>query len=581
RAWRRCGRSHLRHRFQWNFPIAFSQHDPDVLFVAAERVFRSDDLGRSWTAISGDLTRNDKSRMGSSGGPITKDNTSIEVYGTIFALEESPLTAGELWAASDDGLVHVSRDNGENWSNITPRGMPEWATVNAIALSTHAPGRAFIAAHRYRQDDFAPYLFRTNDYGKTWTRLTSGSNGIPADHFVRAVVEDPDRQGLIYVGTEYGMYVSFDDGRAFQPLQLNLPVTPITDLKIKQQDLIVATQGRSLWILDDLTPLHQMSDQVARAEQHLFTPRPAVQFLGGGGNAPRGVPAGKNPAYGAWIYYTLPAGLDEDGEDVAEVTLDILDGEGEVLRSLSSKEGEYTSPNIWRRLFPEFFEPRTLTAHEGMNRYVWDLRLGDPKMVDDAVLWGGPRGPEVVPGTYQARLAVGEWSQTVSFEVQADPRLDVAQEAHEARFALAYEVYQDLIQSHELIRQARAVRDQAKAIAAVSGNDVIKGMAKSLTERLEKVETSVLQTKAKAPQDVLNFTPMLDNQLLYLQNIVESATGEPTASSVEMFNVLAAELADIEAELVEILSNDLKEFQNLVDSAELDRVIVPTASASN
>lgn len=572
------GAKDLDYRFQWNAPIMLSPHDPDVLYHASNIVHRSTDGGHSWEDISPDLTRDDETKQGMAGGPITKDNTGVEVYGSIFALEESSQEPGTLWAGSDDGLVHITRDNGKTWQDITPKAMPEWGTVNAIALSAHAPGRAFIAVHRYREDDFTPYLFRTNDYGRTWTRLTSGSNGIPSDHFVRAIAEDPDRRGLLYVGTEYGLYVSFDDGRAFQPLQLNLPVTPITDLAVKDQDLVVATQGRSLWILDDLTPLHQITDQVARAEYHLFTPRTTIQFAGGGGNARPGEPAGENPPYGAMIYYVLPDGLDEDGDEVPEVTLEILDGEGNVLRTLSSQKGEYTAPSIWRRLFPELFEPRTLTAHEGMNRYVWDLRLSDPKMVQDAVLWGSPRGPEVPPGTYQARLAIGDWSQTVSFEVRADPRLTAPQEAHEARFALAKEVYDDLIRSHEVISQARAVRDQAKAIAEVSGNEVIRETADALAAKLTEVETSVLQTQSKAPQDVLNFTPKLDNQLLYLMGIVESAQGEPTRASVERYNDLAEQLAAIEEQLVDILQNDLDKFQNLVDSTEMERVVVPTAS---
>ncbi|MEM9388409.1 MAG: glycosyl hydrolase [Pseudomonadota bacterium] len=569
----------LRFRFQWNAPIRISPHDPDVLYHASNHVHRSRDGGHSWEVVSDDLTRNDPEKQILAGGPITKDNTGVEVYGTIFALEESPVAPGVLWVGSDDGLVHISRDNGESWTNVTPNGLPEWGTVNVIAPSTHTAGRAFAAVHRYRTDDFAPYLYRTNDFGKSWTRLTSGANGIPDGHFVRAVVEDPNRQGLLYVGTEYGMYVSFDDGRAFQPLQLNLPLTPITDLKIKDQDLIVATQGRSLWILDDLSPLHQMTDQIARAEYHLFTPRPTIQFAGGGGNAAPGTPAGRNPSYGAAIYYLLPEGLEDEGDEATEVKLEILAGNDDVLRTLSSKEGEYTAPNVWRRMFPEFFEPRTLTAHAGMNKFVWDLRLKDPKMVDDAVLWGGPQGPEVPPGTYQARLSVGDWSSTVPVEVRADPRLDVPREAHEIRFALAYEIYESLERSHEVIRQARTVRDQAQAIAKVTENEVIRESVDALAEQLTAIETTVLQVKSKAPQDILNFTPMLDNQFLHLMGVVESAVGVPTEASVARFNELSAELDVVETKLVEILNNDLEKFQELVDSLETERVVVPSAGA--
>jgi hypothetical protein len=259
----------LRYRFQWNAPIRISPWDPDVLFHTSQYVHRSTNGGQSWETISPDLTRGDVAKQEYSGEPITMDNTGVEVYGTIFAFEVSPHERGVLWAGSDDGRVHISRDDGATWTEITPSAMPEWGTVNAIELSPHAPGRAFIAVHRYREDDFTPYIFRTNDYGASWSLLTRDS-GIGAHHFVRAVREDPERQGLLFAGTEYGMYVSFDDGSRWQPLQLNLPVTPITDLQVHHGDLVVATQGRSFWILDDLSPLRQLTDEVARSDAHLW-----------------------------------------------------------------------------------------------------------------------------------------------------------------------------------------------------------------------------------------------------------------------------------------------------------------------
>lgn len=569
------GAKDLRFRFQWNAPIRISPHDPDVLYHASNVVHRTRDAGHSWEIISPDLTRDDKSKQGLAGGPITKDNTGVEVYGTIFALEESPHEKGLLWAGSDDGLIHVSRDDGGSWADITPKAMPEWGTVNVIALSPHAPGKAYAAVHRYRLDDFQPYLFRTNDYGKSWQLLTDGQNGIPADHFVRAVAEDPAREGLLYVGTEFGMYVSFDDGKSFQPFQLNLPVTPITDLQAKHGDLIVATQGRSYWILDDLSPLHQLDEAVVEADLHLFAPRPAVQFAGGGGNAPAGTPAGDNPPYGAVIHYKLPDGLDEEGDDVPEVRLEILDGSGAVLRSLSSQEEERTAPSIWRRLFPELFEPRKLSAEQGMNRYVWNLRLRDPHLVDDAVLWGGPQGPEVPPGTYQARLTVGDQSATVLFEVVADPRRDVTQAEHEARFTLARRIWEDLERSHDVIRKARAIRTQVEAIAEVSDGELVDEAASVIAERVTAIEEQVLQTKSEAPQDILNFTPMLDNQFVYLMSVVESAPGEPTQASQERYRELASELEAIEGELARIVADELDAFETLLDTSEVGRVVVP------
>jgi photosystem II stability/assembly factor-like uncharacterized protein len=306
----------LRYRFQWNAPIRISPHDPSVLYHCANVVLRSTDEGRNWQEISPDLTRDDASKQGYAGEPITRDNTGVEVYGTIFAFEESAHRAGLLWAGSDDGLVHISDDNGATWRNITPAAMPEWGTVNAIELSAHDPGRAFIAVQRYREDDFAPYVFRTDDFGASWVRLTDGTNGIPDDHFVRVVREDPDRKGLLYAGTEFGIYASFDDGSSWRSLQLNLPVTPITDLAVKRGDLVVATQGRSFWILDDLNVLHQMNAEIDNAEYYLFEPRTVTRWIDQSGSGGRGA-VGQNPPFGAVIHYKLPTGLDE--EDAEEV----------------------------------------------------------------------------------------------------------------------------------------------------------------------------------------------------------------------------------------------------------------------
>ncbi len=275
----------LKHRFQWNAPVRISPHDPDVIYHTSQVVHMSRNAGQSWTEISGDLTRNDKRKQKYSGEPITRDNTGVEVYGTVFAFEESPHRKGLLWAGSDDGLVHISRNQGESWEAISPAGLPEWGTVNMIELSAHDAGRALIAVQRYRMDDFAPYIFRTNDYGQTWERLTDGSNGIPGDHFVRVVREDPDRKGLLYAGTEFGLYVSFDDGAHWQSLQLNLPVTPVTDLAVHQKDLVVATQGRAFWILDNLTVLHQVDRRMDASVSHLFRPRRAVRVMSGGGSS--------------------------------------------------------------------------------------------------------------------------------------------------------------------------------------------------------------------------------------------------------------------------------------------------------
>ncbi|HVS01776.1 MAG TPA: glycosyl hydrolase [Thermoanaerobaculia bacterium] len=567
----------LEYRFQWNAPIHTSRHDPAVVYHASNHLHRSRDEGMTWEVVSPDLTRDDESKQGYSGGDITWDNTGVEVYGTIFAFAESPQTPGLLWAGSDDGLVHVSRDDGATWQDVTPAGMPEWATVNVIAPSPHDSGRAFLAVHRYRLDDFRPYVFRTDDYGASWQLLTDGRNGIPADHYTRAIVEDPARKGLLYAGTEFGVYVSFDDGRRWQPFQLNLPVAPITHLEVKRDDLVVATHGRSFWILDDLTPLHHLTPEVAAAPQHLLPPRDAYQWEGAGGWGGGGDHAGRNPPYGALIHYTLPAGLDEEGAQ--EVTLEILDAGGNVLRTLSSQNEEPAAPNPWARFFPEMVRPRKLPAKQGLNRYVWNLRLPDAEVVPTAVLWGVPTGPEVPPGTYQARLTHGDWSSTESFQVRTDPRREVPPEEAQARFALARQVWQDISRAHRALKTIRDVQAQVDGLVGrLQETGQAEGLAESaeaLGAKLTAVADELHQSRSQAGQDILNFPPQLDNQLLFLQNVVETAGARPTQGSYERYRDLKAELDRHLAELDRVLATDLAAFNALVAERAAPAVIVP------
>jgi photosystem II stability/assembly factor-like uncharacterized protein len=522
----------LKYRFQWNSPIKASPHDPSVVYHTSNHVHRSRDEGHSWEVISPDLTRDDESKQGYSGGQITWDNTGVEVYGTIFAFEEDPHTPGILWAGSDDGLIHLSRDDGQTWEDVTPPAMPEWGTVNDIELSTHAPGRAFVPVHRYRLDDFRPYVFRTDDYGATWELLTDGANGIPADHFVRAVSEDPDRRGLLYAGTEFGLYASFDDGATWQSLQLNLPIAPVTDLAVQRGDLVVATQGRSYWILGDLGLLHELSDEVLAAPAHLFSVRPAVQWAGSGGWGGGGA-RGENPPDGAVIRYHLAQDLSED--DATEVTLEILDAEGEVLRTLSSQEKEPSAPNPWAAIFPESQPSGKLEAKKGSNRYVWDFRLPDAFVVDDATLWGRPRGPEVPPGRYQARLTVGEVTSTRSFEVRQDPRIEVDSSEAVERFELARRISDTISEIHRELARSRDVREQVEATLArlEDAGDVdesLRDQGKAIGEALQAQENLLHQSKAEVGQDILNYPPQIDNQLVFLQGV---ATLEPAPVMVK------------------------------------------------
>ncbi len=403
-----------KYRFQWNFPIFFSPHDPHTLYTAANVLFKTHDEGQSWQQISPDLTRNNPAKLRSSGGPITKDNTSVEYYCTIFAALESPHEAGVLWVGSDDGLLHLSKDAGGKWENVTPPDLPEWSQINSIEAHPTEPGGLYVAATRYKLDDFKPYLFKTTDYGQTWMKIT---DGIDRKHFTRVVRADPGRPGLLYAGTEAGMYVSFNDGRNWMPLQLNLPIVPITDLAVKDGNLIVATQGRSFWILDDLTVLHQLKEEVLEHDQHLFQPTPTIRIRGQFGRGERNA-AGSDYPSGAVLYYYFQ----ELPKPDMEVSVEFRNDRGELIRRYSTQADKEA-------------DERELDVQLGLNRLVWDTRYPDAESFDGLVMWSGStRGPRAIPGTYEAVMRVGDQELQVDFEIQADPRSAAEPQDFEAQF---------------------------------------------------------------------------------------------------------------------------------------------------
>lgn len=552
----------LKYRFQWNAPIRLSPHDKQTLYHASQYVHRTRDGGQSWETISPDLSRNDKESQGYAGEPITRDNTGVEVYGTVFAFEESPHRAGLLWAGTDDGRVHLSRDAGV-WEEITPKRMPEWGQVNMIELSTHDAGRAFLAVTKYKYDDFAPYIFRTDDYGKTWELLTDGKNGIPERHFTRVVREDPDRRGLLYAGTEFGAYVSFDDGKHWQSLRQNMPVTPITDMQVHEKDLVVATQGRGFWILDDVTTLHQMSDAIDGKHYHLFTPRDVTLFSsggtcgGGGENAPSGVV----------VRYIVP----EDHDERTEIKIEMLDADGNVLRTMSSTEEERRAPKPFAAFSDDDEDSGKLAVDEGMNQWEWNLRLPDAEIAEGAIMWGSPAGPRVASGEYRVRMSVDDWSETRSFAVRGDPRVDVEQADLDAQFDLSRKIWEALSDAHRGVKRLRDVRRQAKDLAAryetAGHGEGLTDLAEALGEKLTATEEKIHQYHSKSSQDVLNFRPGIDGQLLGLKSTVESAQARPTDASVERFNELRVELDGYLTELKEIFDTDLVEFNVKVAEA--------------
>ena len=378
----------LEHRFNWTSPLMLSPHDPDTLYTGMEALYKSTDDGNSWTAISGDLTRNDRAKQIASGGPIQKDITSVEYYDTVFSIAESPLKRGLLWVGTDDGLVQLTGDDGGHWTNVTPPAMPEWGTVATIEPSHFDAGTAYVAVDRHKADDIRPYIFMTNDSGKSWTQLGSG---IPEGAVVHAVREDPIKRGLLFAGTETGVYVSFDNGANWQSLQLNLPQSPIHDLVVKDDDLVVATHGRSFWILDDITPLRQVQS-AANAGVMLYAPEQAYRlyYPDDVDNRP---PVGQNPPAGALIDYYLSSAPS------ADITIDILDADGKEVRHLTSaKSGRVEQPPEWP---DQIVVTETLPKARGMNRFVWNLRYDDPVQIPGAFYYGlAPRGPIVAPGKY-------------------------------------------------------------------------------------------------------------------------------------------------------------------------------------
>ena len=425
----------FRYRFQWNAPIMFSPNDPELLYYGSQILLASRDGGETWSEISPDLTRNDKSKQGDDGGPITKDDVGVDVYCTIFSLSESPLEKGVIWAGSDDGLVHVTRDGGKNWQNVTPKTMPEWIQINAIDASPHEKGTAWIAATMYKSDDFRPYIYKTTDYGKTWTKLV---NGIPDTAFTRVVREDKKRPGLLYAGTETGLYVSFDGGARWQPFQRNLPVVPITDLEVKNDDLVVATQGRAFWVLDDLAPLQKWSDAVSSEAVRLFPPRPGIRMQTGSvppeeeEEALRGL--GKNIPNGVLIDYWLK----EKPKEKEKLTIEIL-ADGKVLRSFSNekKEKEGDLKEQAAKAEEEKEREKPLEPKAGLNRFLWDMRMFRPTLVPRAVFnEGSKEPPKVTPGTYQVRLTVGGQTLTENFEVRPHPHLAVTAADLKAQYDL-------------------------------------------------------------------------------------------------------------------------------------------------
>ncbi len=558
------GAAELKYRYQWTAPILVSRFDSNVLYHAAQVLFKTTNEGQSWEIISPDLTTNDKSKQQSSGGPITKDNTSVEYYCTIFSLAESLEDPDVLWAGTDDGLVHITKDGGKNWQNITPKELPKWSLISMIELSTFDPATAYLAVDRHELDDFQPYIYKTEDFGKTWKRITSG---MPEDAFVRVVREDPKRQGLLYAGTETGVFVSFNDGARWQSLRLNLPIVPVHDMVVKEEDLVAATHGRSFWILDDLTPLHQITDEIAKADVFLFKPRDAFRMRGGG-FARSGL--GQNPPSGSVIYSYFKEKPKE------EVILEFSDTEGNLIKKYSSKGKAKPEPTGMSRFRGDGFQ--RLNVKKGMNRFIWNMRYPDAERVPRAILWGGMlSGPLAVPGTYQVRLTVGDESWTQTWEWKKDPRLSTTQEDYQEQFDLLIKIRDKVTEVNQNINRLRSVKSQLDELAKKvkdheKGAEIITE-AKVLKEKLKAVEDVLIQSKSESRQDPLNYPILLDNKIAALAGIVSQADTKPTDQAYEVFKELSAQADTQLIKLKDIFDTDVAAFNRLVEQANVPAII--------
>ena len=604
------GDGELRQRFQWNFPIFFSPNDPHKLYAGSQYLLQTTNGGATWQIISPDLTRNDKSKMQPTGGPITKDNTSVEYYCTVFAGAESPVEPGVIWAGSDDGLIHVTRDGGQHWDNVTPPKsmMPEWIMINEVDASPFDKGTAYVAATMFKSDDFRPYLYKTNDYGKTWTRIV---DGIPSNEFTRVIRSDNKKRGLLFAGTERGVYVSYDDGAHWQSLQQKLPIVPIHDLLVHDDALILATHGRGFWMLDDIEPLRQLAPDVATKSAHLFTP-PATWRMegrggfGGGGGART---EGTNPPNGVIVDFLI-----RDQKPGTKVSLAFLGPDGKVVRELKGdvqaeapkptelKAGVITppAPPATEAVKSEggaaeqqpTSEPAAVEEEEaggrrgrdtdkltgitnGHNRVSWNLRAQEAKRFPGMVLWaGGTQGPRVLPGTYTVRLTVGtQPPQTATFDLRQDPRASATPADLKAQFDFVMSVHDKLSQVNEQITRIRDVRRSLTDIKKrATDNKTVVNAASDLDKKMTAVEEALYQTKNHSPEDPLNFPIRLNDKLAGVGDSAAAGSFAPTAQQIAVRDELVTKIDAELAKLKTIWDTDLPAFNKVIHDQNVPAV---------
>lgn len=536
-----AGADVARYRFQWNFPIFFSPHNPRKLYAGGNMLFVTENEGASWTALGGDLTTNDKEKQRSSGGPITKDNTGVEVYCTIFTATESALEKDLLWTGSDDGLIHVSKDGGRNWDNVTPKEAGQWMMWNCVETDPFKKGKAYFVGTKYKRDDFTPYIFKTEDYGKTWTKIT---NGIPGLHFTRALRADRKRPGLLYCGTEYGMYISYDDGASWKPFQLNLPVVPITDLALKENDLVVATQGRSFWVLDDLGVVQQKDNSIIDKNLFVFEPNDAYRFDGYQNLNARN--AGMNPPNGSIINYYL-----KHVSDSSKVSIEILDKNKKRIKLFASNAKE-----------------DKIEVSKGMNQFVWNMLYPPAERVEGLILWHGTvPGPKAAPGKYYYKIKADTDSAEGSFIIRANPVYNVSQQDYEEQFNFLITIRDKFNEIQKAGKNIRDIRRQINDFVDKQGKNCpkeIKQQADSINKQMTVVEEALHQTKAKSGQDVLNYPIRLDDKISGLYDFAASGNSAPARQVKDAYADLSVQ-ADLQLnKLKKIIEEDLVKLNDMI-----------------
>ncbi len=538
-----------KYRFQWNFPIFFSPNNPKKLYAGGNVLFATENEGATWKALSGDLTTNDKSKQKSSGGPITQDNTGAEVYCTIFTAMESPLEKDLLWTGSDDGLINVSKDGGAHWENVTPPAAGKWMLWNCVEADPFKKGTAYFVGTKYKTDDYTPYIFVTNDYGKTWNKIT---NGIAPTHFTRCLRADKKRPGLLYCGTEYGMYISYDYGENWKPFQLNLPLVPITDFTIKNNDLVVATQGRAFWILDDLSVVQNIDKYTMQSNMYIFPVEDAWRMNGTQNLNVKN--AGINPPNGIVVNYFL-----KDFADSALVKILVMDTNKKVISSYSTKPSGDTLK---------------LDVTKGMNQFVWNMDYAPSEKIEGMILWNGPvPGPKAIPGKYYIRIIHdNKDSLETEASIKANPNFKETQQEYEDQFSFLLSVRDKFSEIQKAIKNIREIRKQINDFMARQGSDTagaIKMMADSINKGMTKVEEALYQTKAKSGQDVLNYPIRLNDQISGLYDYAASGNYAPTMQVKEAFTFLTAK-ADAELnKLKTIMEVDVPKFNALIREKRL------------